>query len=39
MTTGHSTVLSASFAAPPPDVTAVDVFIPLAGTFENVPLA
>jgi hypothetical protein len=32
-------VFSATFAAPPPDVTAVDVYIPHAGTFKNVPIS
>jgi hypothetical protein len=30
--------LSATFAAPPPDVAAVDVEIPRYGTFKDVPL-
>lgn len=36
---GQSVVLSATFAAPPPDVTAVDVFVPNVGTFRNVPIS
>ncbi|MFF3438746.1 hypothetical protein [Streptosporangium sp. NPDC002721] len=34
----RSVVFSATFAAPPADVNAMDVFIPLAGTFTDVPL-
>lgn len=30
--------LSATYGAPPPDVTAVDVVVPHFGTFANVPL-
>jgi hypothetical protein len=30
---------SATFAAPPADVNAVDVYVPGAGTFENVPVS
>lgn len=30
--------LSATFGAPPPDVHAIDVFVPHFGTFANVPL-
>lgn len=30
--------LSATFGAPPPDVRAVDVFVPRFGTFKDVPL-
>lgn len=33
-----SVPLSATFGAPPPDVTAVDVVVPHFGTFANVPL-
>lgn len=33
------TVLSATFAAPPEDVKAVDVVIPRFGTFKNVPIS
>ncbi|MFI6317709.1 hypothetical protein ACIBG8_09335 [Nonomuraea sp. NPDC050556] len=36
--TGQKIVFTASFAAPPEDVTTVDVHIPLAGTFAGVPL-
>ncbi|MFI6817836.1 hypothetical protein ACIBG7_35965 [Nonomuraea sp. NPDC050328] len=36
--TGQKVVFTASFAAPPEDVTKVDVYIPLAGTFADVPL-
>ncbi|MEV6867086.1 hypothetical protein AB0M44_39610 [Streptosporangium subroseum] len=36
---GGAAVLSATFAAPPPDVAAVDVYIPLAGMFKNVPIS
>lgn len=35
---GQTLVLTATFAAPPPDVEAVDVQIPLAGTFSDVPI-
>jgi len=35
---GQSAVLTASFASPPPDVGTVDVSVPSAGTFTNVPL-
>lgn len=31
-------LLSATFGAPPPDVRAVDVFVPHFGTFKDVPL-
>ncbi|MFC6083476.1 hypothetical protein [Sphaerisporangium aureirubrum] len=36
---GGAAVLSATFAAPPPDVAAVDVYIPHAGMFKNVPIS
>lgn len=36
---GQSVVLSATFAAPPRDVNAIDVHIPHAGTFRNVPIS
>ncbi|GII02749.1 hypothetical protein Pta02_47570 [Planobispora takensis] len=36
--TDRTIVFSATFAAPPADVGTVDVFIPRAGTFKNVPL-
>lgn len=35
---GQSLALTATFAAPPSDVQAVDVQIPLAGTFSDVPI-
>jgi len=35
--TDKTVVFSATFAAPPPDVSTMDVFIPRAGTFKNVP--
>jgi hypothetical protein len=35
---GESTILSATFGAPPADVQAVDVFVPHAGTFHDVPV-
>lgn len=35
---GQTLVLTATFAAPPPDVQGVDVQIPLAGTFSDVPI-
>jgi hypothetical protein len=36
---GSATVMTATFAAPPADVTALDVSIPLAGTFHDVPVS
>ncbi|MEU9835749.1 hypothetical protein AB0D67_29790 [Streptosporangium sp. NPDC048047] len=36
--TDQTVTFTATFAAPPEDVTAMDVYIPLAGTFKNVPL-
>ncbi|MBB5963465.1 hypothetical protein [Planomonospora venezuelensis] len=36
--TDKTVVFSATFAAPPADVATMDVFIPRAGTFKNVPL-
>lgn len=35
---GSPMVLSATFAAPPPDVEAMDVVIPRYGTFKDVPV-
>jgi hypothetical protein len=35
---GESATLSATYAAPPADATAMDVHIPNAGTLANVPL-
>ncbi len=35
---GAPLTLSATFGAPPPDVRAVDVFVPRFGTFKDVPL-
>lgn len=37
--TDDSALLSATFAAPPPDVRAMDVHIPVVGTLANVPLS
>jgi hypothetical protein len=34
----HPVTLSATYGAPPPNVTAVDVVVPRFGTFANVPL-
>jgi hypothetical protein len=36
---GQSTTLSATFGAPPQNVRTMDVTIPQAGTFSNVPLS
>jgi hypothetical protein len=36
---GQSIVLSATFAAPPDNVNAVDVNVPHTGTFRNVPIS
>jgi hypothetical protein len=36
---GRSLNLSATFGAPPPDVKAVNVFVPRFGTFRNVPIS
>lgn len=36
---GQTVVLSATFAAPPPDVRVVDVHIPNSGVFRNVPVS
>lgn len=36
---GSPTVLSATFAAPPPDVDVMDVVIPKFGTFKDVPVS
>lgn len=35
---GETMAFSATFAAPPKDVAAVDVHIPHAGTFTDVPI-
>jgi hypothetical protein len=35
----QSREFSATFAAPPQDVASVDVYVPGAGTFENVPVS
>lgn len=35
----QSREFSATFAAPPADVTTLDVYVPGAGTFENVPVS
>lgn len=37
--TGQSVVLTATFAAPPADVAAVDIHVPRTGTFRNVPIS
>lgn len=38
VTPGQTVALTATFAAPPPDVEAVDVRVPLAGTFADVSI-
>ncbi|MEV0585037.1 hypothetical protein [Nonomuraea sp. NPDC050310] len=37
--TGDTITLSATFTAPPPDITAMTVHIPLVGTLSDVPLS
>ena len=36
---GTTTVLSATYGAPPADVKAMDVVVPRFGTFKDVPIS